>query len=89
MDRQARVVYRGTVQGVGFRYTVRELGKQMGVRGGVENLPDGSVRLIAEGAEELVRNYLERIRRSRVGPFIEDEAVEWRDAEGLRGFYWR
>lgn len=43
------VLYRGQVQGVGFRYRCRQLSEGYAVSGYVQNLPDGSVKLVAEG----------------------------------------
>ena len=87
--RQVRVVYAGEVQGVGFRYTARGLADALGVVGGVENLNDGTVRLVAEGSEEVLKRLLLNIRLSRVGMYIADERIEWGDAVGLSGFYYR
>jgi acylphosphatase len=42
-------VVRGDVQGVGFRYFVREHARELGVRGWVRNRPDGTVEVQAEG----------------------------------------
>jgi acylphosphatase len=42
------VHYSGRVQGVGFRYTTQEIAERFDVRGFVENLPDGRVRLVVE-----------------------------------------
>ncbi len=48
---RARVLFHGTVQGVGFRYTAQRLAAaHPDVTGRVRNLPDGSVELIAEGS---------------------------------------
>lgn len=41
--------YSGRVQGVGFRYTTRQIAERYEVKGYVQNLSDGSVRLVAEG----------------------------------------
>ena len=87
--RQVRVRYEGDVQGVGFRYTVQGLANRLGVTGGVENLNDGSVRLVAEGTEGILQQLLLNIRVSRLGPYISNEQIEWRDPEGLSGFYYR
>ena len=87
--RQVRVRYEGDVQGVGFRYTVRKIANQMGVAGGVENLNDGAVQLVAEGPEDVLKRLLLQIRTSRLGPLISREQVEWGQAQGLGGFYYR
>ena len=43
------VHYTGHVQGVGFRYTTTTIAGKHNVAGYVQNLPDGRVRLVAEG----------------------------------------
>lgn len=42
---------KGHVQGVGFRATVRHYARQLGVRGTVRNLADGSVEICAQGSQ--------------------------------------
>jgi acylphosphatase len=49
-----RAVVSGEVQGVGFRWAVQRQASQLGLSGYAENLPDGSVRVEAEGDPELV-----------------------------------
>lgn len=58
---QRRVVYRGRVQGVGFRYTTRSIARRFPVAGWVKNLPDGGVELVVEGADDSVRTFLEAV----------------------------
>lgn len=87
--RQVRVRYEGDVQGVGFRYVVRGLADQLGLAGVVENLNDGTVRLVAEGPEDVLKRLLLQIRTSRLGPYVSNEITEWNIAQGLTGFYYR
>lgn len=42
---------KGRVQGVGFRYFVYSKAKTFDIKGYVENMDDGSVKVIAEGEE--------------------------------------
>ncbi len=51
-------IIRGKVQGVFFRGSAREKAEELGVRGEVKNLPDGSVWLVAEGEEEAVNELI-------------------------------
>ncbi|MFZ1128705.1 acylphosphatase [Methanoregula sp.] len=40
----------GKVQGVGYRHFVEVCARRFGLHGSVQNMPDGSVRIIAEGS---------------------------------------
>jgi acylphosphatase len=44
-----KAVVRGEVQGVGYRWAVQRQASRLGLTGYAENLPDGSVRVEAEG----------------------------------------
>ena len=75
------VVFRGQVQGVGFRYTACELAAAFPVSGTVENLPDTTVRLVAEGAKEACEAFAEALR-ARMARFIRGVEVSWEAATG-------
>jgi acylphosphatase len=61
----ARLVhYEGRVQGVGFRYTVKNIARGFDVTGTVRNLPDGRVELVAAAADP-----------EELGAFLEEIAV--------------
>ena len=82
-----RVFYSGKVQGVGFRYSVRQLAGGYEVAGTVRNLPDGRVELVAEGPKDELQSFQQAIRESELGHFIKKEEPLWAAAQNdLRGF---
>jgi acylphosphatase len=82
-----RVHYEGRVQGVGFRYTVKNLAREYDVSGTVENLPDGRVELITSGEPDEVDAFLEGIRTSHLASHISLESPQTIPRpESLRGF---
>ena len=80
--RRCRVVYRGQVQGVGFRWTTRRLAARFAVTGFVRNLSAGDVELVVEGEQEEVVGLLGAIDGSSLGPGITDRRAEWTEARG-------
>ena len=81
------VHYEGRVQGVGFRYTVKNIAREFEVSGTVANLPDGRVELVASGDPLEVDAFLDAIRTSALASHISLETPRAipRPA-GLRGF---
>jgi acylphosphatase len=65
-----QVLYEGNVQGVGFRWSVRDAAKGFEVIGWVRNLPDGRVELQITGDEDEVRGFLERIAQGELHSLI-------------------
>jgi acylphosphatase len=82
-----RVLYSGSVQGVGFRYTVKSAATGFDVTGTVRNLPDGGVEMVAEGARDELEAFRQAIRESGLDHFIRNEDVSWGEPRGeFRGF---
>jgi acylphosphatase len=65
-----QVFYEGNVQGVGFRWTVRDAAKGFDVTGWVRNLPDGRVELQVTGEENDVRGFLDCIPQGELHSLI-------------------
>ena len=55
----------GQVQHVGFRYTAMYIAKKLYLTGWVENLPDGSVLLEAQGGVVQLRKLLIQLKSQR------------------------
>ena len=52
-----QLIVSGKVQGVYYRYSCREKALELGVNGTVQNLPDGSVMIVATGTEEQLKQF--------------------------------
>ena len=65
-----QVFYEGNVQGVGFRWTVRDAAKGFDVTGWVRNLPNARVELQVSGEEDEVRAFLDRIAQGELHSLI-------------------
>lgn len=61
-----QVFYEGRVQGVGFRYTTKQIAMGFDVTGWVKNLPDGRVELQVEGEPDDVADFLEDLEENSV-----------------------
>lgn len=70
-----QVIYTGTVQGVGFRYSVQQITAGYDVQGYVKNLPDRTVELFLQGEEDEIQGMLEAILKSHLKGFIKKSEV--------------
>jgi tRNA pseudouridine55 synthase len=57
----------GRVQGVGYRYFVKEKAQNLYLFGYVKNLEDGSVEVLAQGREENLQKLIEELKK---GPYL-------------------
>lgn len=55
---RVRIVVRGRVQGVGFRYAAVTEARRLGLAGWARNAPDGSVEILAQGDPAAVRQLI-------------------------------
>ena len=83
-----RVIFEGRVQGVGFRYTVKQLAMGFDVVGTVKNLPDATVELNLMGKEDEVEEFLvEIIEESVMAHYIKNvHSTEIPALENVKGF---
>lgn len=70
------VHFEGRVQGVGFRYSAKQIAMGFEVTGWVRNLADGRVEMLAAGDEEEVDAFLQEIADSHLGGLIRETTVE-------------
>ncbi len=73
-EETVHLIVRGKVQGVGFRWFVRETARRGELRGWVRNNVDGSVEILAAGDPECVDRLRVAVRRGPPGARV--DAVE-------------
>ena len=71
------IIAHGRVQGVGFRFFVREKASLFGLCGWVRNRSDGTVELYAEGEDGSVREFMTEIEKGPVFGNISGLTVDW------------
>jgi len=85
--RSVQVFYEGRVQGVGFRYSVRQIAKGFIVTGWVRNLDDGRVEMQVSAETEELHAFLDAVRASELRPLIKRETeIDLPVPPNARGF---
>lgn len=86
MKKRLHVIFRGKVQGVGFRFAARSLAQQLSITGWVKNLSSGEVEIVAEADEHPLKEFLNYIEDHLFG-YISDKTVNWQPAtDEFKGF---
>ena len=81
MKKQVHLYYSGKVQGIGFRYTARDIADSFKVCGWIKNLSDARVEILAEAEENILNNFLEQINQ-HFSRYIKEVNTEWQPASG-------
>ena len=78
MSREAvHLIAHGRVQGVGFRFFVRDKASKYGVTGWVRNRPDGTVEAHAEGGRAALKRFTEEIRSGPTFGHVSELETDW------------
>lgn len=67
-----RLMVSGRVQGVGFRYFVKQIADQLHIKGWIRNRDDGRVEIMAEGTERQVGSFIRQVRQGTFLARVED-----------------
>jgi acylphosphatase len=76
VEKSLRVIIKGYVQGVGFRYWAYRHATSLGIKGYVRNRPDGSVEVLASGDQEAVDHFLSLLRRGPSSALVEELEID-------------
>lgn len=83
---RCRVLVHGHVQGVGLRWATAEEAQRLGVSGRVQNRPDGTVEVIAEGERPDVQALLGWLRHGPPLARVDRLDIAEKDPVGEHGF---
>jgi len=72
----------GLVQGISYRAFVERAARERYLFGRVQNLPDGSVRVVAEGEEGALRAFLAQLKEGYRFAKVEKIDEQWTEAVG-------
>jgi acylphosphatase len=77
MSERIEAIISGRVQGVMFRDFATRKARGLKLAGEVQNLHDGTVRVIAEGPRDRIEKYIEKLKRGSFLSRVEDVSVSW------------
>lgn len=73
----------GRVQGVYFRYFIRNAARSLGLKGYVRNLASGdAVEIKAEGHKPQLDRLLEQVKTGPPGAWVKRVEIDWSDYTG-------
>ena len=80
--KRADLTVKGRVQRAGYRDTIDRLAYQYELSGFVENLEDGTVKVVCEGEDDEIKKFIEDIRIDKYPIKVTDIEVEYSEATG-------
>lgn len=80
--KRLEAVVHGYVQGVGFRWWVREQARRLNLKGYVRNRPDRAVEVVAEGQEGALHALLSLLRQGPPSASVSDVDPLWAAPRG-------
>lgn len=82
------VLVHGDVQGVGYRSRVVTIARDFGLKGCIQNLPDGKVKVTAEGDKESLERLIKAIRIENALIKVDEIDYEYSEPTGeFESFY--
>ncbi|MCD4682779.1 MAG: acylphosphatase [Bacteroidales bacterium] len=84
MKKLFKLVIRGKVHGVGFRFSCMEAAYRFGVKGFVRNKSDGSVYVEAEGMEENLNLFRQWCRKGPLWAQVNE--IEEEEINGIKDY---
>jgi len=86
MKESVIITISGRVQGVGFRYFVKQKADLLAINGFVKNLPDRKVYVEAEGDAEQLQLFISLCKQGPSHAWVENADIQYCPLQGFVGF---
>lgn len=74
---RAEIIANGLVQGVGFRYYVMRICRNLGLKGFTQNLYTGEVLTVVEGERALIEDLYDKIKIGPPYANVRNVSIKW------------
>ncbi len=81
-QKQLTAIVHGYVQGVSFRYYTQRAAVRLGITGWVANQRDGTVKVVAEGEDAVLNEFLAFLHQGSPAASVQRVDEMWAPAEG-------
>jgi acylphosphatase len=76
-----RCIILGKVQGVQYRVYAQDSAVELDLVGYVQNLPDGTVEVLAQGMPDTLKEFVEYLYEGSLSSEVESLSVDWQSAK--------
>lgn len=77
----AHIFISGYVQGVGYRYFIRDNARKLGLKGYVRNTEDGNVEVVLQGDEKVIEQMIGICKEGPMLSEVKQIGYEWEEGE--------
>lgn len=81
MRQEIRCIVSGKVQGVVYRDFVQYNARVLEIIGEVQNMPNGTVEVVAQGTTDALKLFIERLHEGSVLSRVDGVAVDWHSSK--------
>ena len=89
MKQSILLTIHGKVQGVGFRYFVKQKADSLGIKGLVKNCLDGTVQVEADGEPEMLQLFIQLCEAGPSHAWVEKIDIQFCPVQEFVGFIYK
>jgi acylphosphatase len=78
---EIQCIVSGKVQQVAYRAFIQDAATELGLVGYVKNLPNKTVEVVAQGAPDVLKSFVEYLHEGSLMAKVESVAVDWVSAK--------